>query len=269
MQRQYRIRPLSEYTGAKPPEPASSYQFPAWDEAHANSIGFIDYLNFLLLFCPAVPSENETLDRFAKIGVGPGRAFDPAVVEPQIRQAIEEGIKEGGDRLQAAIAKTTTSVDLFGTREFLGKDYVMKRAVGAAMGIYGNSKEEAYYTAYVVDNDRNPLDGSKNYVLHFSKDQVPPVKFFWSMTMYNLPQRLLVQNQINRYAIGSRTRGLQTNPDGSVDIYLQSKSPGSQKESNWLPSPPTGPYYMILRMYGPQGTLLSGNWVAPQPALQK
>jgi len=269
MQRQYRIMSLSEYTGAKPPEPASSYQFPAWDEAHANSIGFIDYLNFLLLFSPAVPSENETLDRFAKIGIGPGRAFDPVVVEPQIRQAIEEGIKEGGDRLQTAIAKTTSSVDLFGTREFLGKNYVMKRAVGAAMGIYGNSKEEAYYTAYAVDNDRNPLDGSKNYVLHFSKDQVPPVKFFWSMTMYNLPQRLLVQNQVNRYAIGSRTSGLQTNPDGSVDIYLQSKSPGSQKESNWLPSPPTGPYYMILRMYGPQGTLLNGNWVAPQPTLQK
>jgi hypothetical protein len=269
MQRQYRIRALSEYTGAKPPEPAPRYQFPAWDDARANSIGFIDYLNFILLFSPAVPSEKEMLNHFANIGIGPGRAFDPAILDPQTRQAIEEGVKEGGERLQAAIATTTSSVDLFGTREFLGKNYIMHRAVGAAMGIYGNSKEEAYYTAYAVDNDRKPLDGSKNYVLHFSKDQVPPVKFFWSMTMYNLPQRLLVRNQINRYAIGCRTPGLQMNPDGSVDIYLQSKSPGSQKESNWLPSPPTGPYYMILRMYGPQGTLLNGSWVAPQPTLQK
>ena len=269
MQRQYRIRALSEYTGAKPPEPAPHYQFPAWDDARVNSIDFINYLNFILLFSPAVPSEKETFERFAKIGIGPGRAFDPATLDPQTRQAIEAGIKDGGDRLQAVIAKTTSSVDLFGTREFLGKDYVMKRAVGAAMGLYGNSKEEAYYTAYAVDSDEKPLDGSKNYVLHFSKDQVPPVKFFWSMTMYNLQQRLLVDNPLNRYAIGSRTPGLKANSDGSVDIYLQSKSPESQKESNWLPSPSSGPYYTILRMYGPQGTLLNGNWVAPQPTLLK
>jgi hypothetical protein len=209
------------------------------------------------------------LNRFAKIGIGAGRAFDPATLDPQIRQTIEDGVKEGNDRLQATIAKTTSSVNLFGTREFLGKDYIMERAVGAAMGIYGNSKEEAYYTAYAVDTDKKPLDGSKNYVLHFAKDQVPPVKFFWSMTMYNLPQRLLIDNPLDRYAIGSRTPGLQTNPDGSVDIYLQSKSPGPRKESNWLPSPAGGPYYMILRMYGPQGTLLNGSWVAPQPTLLK
>ena len=98
---------------------------------------------------------------------------------------------------------------------------------------------------------------------------MPPVKFFWSMTVYNLPERLLIDNSLNRYAIGSRTPGLKTNADGSIDIYLQSKSPGSQKESNWLPAPPTGPYYMILRMYGPQGTLTKGSWVAPQPAIQK
>ena len=109
------------------------------------------------------------------------------------------------------------------------------------------------------------MDGGKNYVLRFSKDQVPPVKFFWSMTMYDLPGRLLVENPIKRYAIGSRTQGLKTNADGSVDIYLQSQSPGADKDSNWLPTPPKGPFFMVLRMYGPQGTLAGGSWQAPQP----
>lgn len=266
MQRQYRIRALSEYTGGKPPAPGPTHQFPAWDEARANSIGFIDYLNFLLQFVSPVASEKASLSRFAKIGIGPGRAFDSATLGPEIRQAIEAGIKEGGGQLQAAIAKTTSSVELFGTRKFLGKEYVIRRAVGAAMGIYGNSKEEAYYTPYTADTKKQPLDGSKNYVLHFAQDQIPPVKFFWSMTMYGLPGRLLVDNPINRYAIGSRTPGFKTNADGSVDIYLQSKSPGAEKESNWLPTPPKGPYYMVLRMYGPQGTLAAGEWKAPQPA---
>ncbi len=143
----------------------------------------------------------------------------------------------------------------------------MRRALGAALGLYGNSKEEAYYTPYATDAAKQALDGSKSYVLHFSKDQVPPVKFFWSMTMYDLPGRQLVANPISRHAIGSRTPGLKTNADGSVEIYLQSTSPGSDKESNWLPTPPKGPYYMVLRMYGPEGTLASGSWQAPQPAV--
>ncbi len=267
MQRQYRIRPLSEFTGGKPPQPAPTYQFPAWDEARANSIGFIDYLNFLLRFAPVVDSEKAMMERFAKIGIGPGRAFDPATVEPTTRAAIEAGIKEGSTQLQAELAKTTSSVDLFGTRAFLGSDYVMRRAVGAAIGIYGNSKEEAYYTAYNADANKQPLDGGKRYVLRFSKDQVPPVKFFWSMTMYDLPGRLLVDNPIQRYAIGSRTQGLKTNADGSVDIYLQATSPGGDKESNWLPTPKQGPFFMVLRMYGPEGKLAAGEWQAPQPTV--
>ena len=265
MQRQYRIRPLSEFTGGKPPPPAPTFLFPAWDEARANSIGFIDYLNFLLRFTPVVESEKAMMQRFARIGIGPGKAFDPATVEPATRAAIEAGIKDGASKLQAELARTTSSVDLFGTREFLGQDYVMRRAVGAAIGIYGNSKEEAYYTAYSLDANKQPLDGSKRYVLKFSRDQVPPVKFFWSMTMYNLPDRLLVDNQIERYAIGSRTKGLKTNADGSVDIYLQSASPGGDKDSNWLPTPKEGPFFMVLRMYGPEGKLAAGEWQAPQP----
>ena len=269
MQRQYRIRPLSEYTGAKPPPPAPLYQFPAWDETRANSIGFIDYLNFILQFTPPVASEKAALEQFAKIGIGPGRAFDAATLDPATRDAIEAGIKDGAAKLKATLDATTSSVNLFGTREFLGADYVMRRAVGAAIGIYGNSKEEAYYTAYNVDADKQALDGSKTYVLHFSKEQVPPVKFFWSMTMYDLPGRLLVENPIKRYAIGSRTDGLKTNADGSVDIYLQAKSPGAEKDSNWLPTPPKGNFFMVLRMYGPQGALAADSWQAPQPAAAK
>ena len=265
MQRQYRIRPLSEYSGTRPPQPAPTYVFPAWDEARANSIGLIDYLNFILNFAPPVESEKAIFERFAKIGIGPGRAFDAASLDPQIREAIEAGVKEGNDKLQAAIAETTSSVNLFGTREFLGEDYIMRRALGAAMGLYGNSKEEAYYTAYAVDAEKQPLDGSKKYILHFSKEQVPTVKFFWSMTMYDLPGRQLVANPISRYAIGSRTPGLKTNADGSVDIYLQSELPGADKELNWLPTLREGPFYMVLRMYGPEGNLAAGSWQAPLP----
>lgn len=268
-QRQYRIRPLSEFAGTKPPAPAPEFIFPAWDEARANAATFISYLNFILQFSPKVATEQEAMARFARIGIGAARPFDAQSLDPSMLKAIEAGVAEGQSRLQAQVAKSTSSVDLFGTRAFLGEDYVMRRAVGAAMGIYGNSKQEAQYGGFALDADGKPLDGAKAYVLHFTKDQVPPVKYFWSLTMYSLPQRLLVANAIDRYSIGSRTQGLKTNPDGSVDIYLQSASPGKDRESNWLPTPASGNYFMALRMYGPEGSLAEGRWQSPQPAALK
>jgi hypothetical protein len=266
-QRQYRIRPLSEFTGAKPAAPAPAVQFPGWDEARANSPDFISYLNFLMQFTPAVSSEEGMLAEFAKIGIAPGATFDAAALDPEIRAAIATGIADAQKELNDTIAQTTSSRTLFGTRDSLGDNYIMERAVGAAMGIYGNSQEEAVYTAFQIGEDGQPLDAAKKYLLHFNADQVPDVKYFWSMTMYDLPDRLLVENPLSRYAIGSRTEGLKSNDDGSIDIYLQSETPGADAESNWLPTPENGNFYMVLRMYGPQGTLLDGSWKAPQPTI--
>jgi hypothetical protein len=86
-------------------------------------------------------------------------------------------------------------------------------------------------------------------VPHF--DQPPPVDAFWSLTMYDVPNYLFIDNPLNRYAIGDRTEGLQANADGSLDIVIQRDPPGPDKESNWLPAP-AGPFRPILRMYNPR-----------------
>ena len=91
---------------------------------------------------------------------------------------------------------------------------------------------------------------------------MPPAKNFWSITMYKLPQRWLVDNPIDRYAIGSATPGLKTAADGSISIYVQAKSPGQDKENNWLPAP-DGPCWSVLRIYGPGESILDGTWKVP------
>ena len=70
---------------------------------------------------------------------------------------------------------------------------------------------------------------------HFNKNELPPVRGFWSLTMYD-HEMYMVDNPIRRYAIGDRDK-LQFNQDGSLDIYIQHESPGRSKESNWLPAP--------------------------------
>ena len=87
------------------------------------------------------------------------------------------------------------------------------------------------------------------------------------MTMYNLPARLIFHNPIERYSIGDRTPGLKQDADGSLSIYLQPASPGGDKESNWLPTPPEGPFFYVIRVYLPTKEAQDGSWKEPKPIL--
>jgi hypothetical protein len=264
IQKQYRLTPLSSFEHTQAPPPVPKIEFPKWDETKATSIDFISYLNFLLQFTqPTAPSEGELMQRFSKIGIVPGKPFDPSTLPPETRQAIEAGVADGKAALADAEKHTTSSYNLFGSRENLNGDYTT-RAVAAAMGIYGNTKEEAVYVGTRVNADHEQLVGSQPYVLHFDKKDLPPARFFWSMTMYDLPARHLVANPIQRYSIGDRTKGIKYGADGSLDIYIQHTSPGVDKESNWLPAP-EGAYTVIARIYGPGVSVFDGSWKFPLP----
>jgi hypothetical protein len=139
------------------------------------------------------------------------------------------------------------------------KAYVT-RAVTARIGLWGNHGYEADYAIVWTDADGQPLDGANRYELRL--EQPPPVDAFWSLTMYDVPDFYLVANPINRYSIGDRTPGLKTADDGSVTIFMQTDSPGPDKESNWLPTP-AGAFRPIVRMYQPQKPILDGTYVLP------
>jgi hypothetical protein len=99
------------------------------------------------------------------------------------------------------------------------------------------------------------------YVLHFSKDELPPVDAFWSLTMYDA-EGFQVANSINRFAIGDRDP-LSFNGDGSLDLYIQNDNPGSGKEANWLPAPKSGRLGLTLRLYAPLPQVANGSWNPP------
>jgi hypothetical protein len=259
----YVLTSLSAFTGTPAPAPAPAIDWPVWDAGQAQGIGFITYLNALLPFMPTVPSEAAMLARFARIGIGAGLPFDPGSLSPPIRAAMEEGIASAAAELQAAALRQTSSRGFFGTREELGPDYITLRNYGALLGIYGNSEAEAFYASQQTDDAGRVLDGSRRWVLRFEPGQLPPVTEFWSITMYGLPDRLLVDNPIDRYSIGDRTEGLTPGPDGALEIYIQHDNPGPEKEANWLPAP-DGPFFFVGRFYGPGPAILEGNWSLPR-----
>jgi len=127
----------------------------------------------------------------------------------------------------------------------------------ALIGLGANVPEDAVYPISNVDSEGQPYDGSNRYVIHFEKGEFPPVRGFWSLSMYD-EEMYFVDNPIRRYVIGDRDK-LQFNKDGSLDIYIQHASPGKDKESNWLPAPP-GDFDLVLRAYWPTLEVLTGGW---------
>lgn len=268
IQQQYLVQPLSAFLGQPAPDPAPPIEFPKplTPEAQRTSIEFFDLLNFYLQFCPTHPSEVELMERFAKINIGAGNAFS-ATLLPELKQAVEDGIADAWqafDENKTANVDTgkITAADGFGTREFLQNNYLF-RMTSAALGIYGNSKEEALYPAYYLDSDGQKLNGANRYTIRFEPDQLPPAHSFWSITMYELPASLLVANPIDRYLINSpMLPQLKRDEDGGITLYVQSESPGKDRESNWLPAS-TGPFWVTVRLYWPKEEALNGTWKLP------
>ena len=273
IQAQYKVQPLSRFTGTtSPPAPVLEFVEPLSAEAQRTSPEFFGILNFLLQFAPTHSSETALMARFAKAGIGAGRAFDLAALSPEQRRAVEEGMADAWRdyaRYKADVIDTgkKSSADGFGTREFLANDY-MTRMASAVLGIYGNSKEEANYPAYFMDSEGKPLDGASNrYTVRFEPSKLPPVNSFWSLTVYELPASLLTENPINRYLINSPMESqLVRDADGGITLYIQHDSPGKAREANWLPAP-KGPFFMVMREYWPKPEALDGTWKAP-PAVR-
>jgi hypothetical protein len=272
----YRLQTLSAFLGAPSPQVAPAIDFipPLTPEEQRTSLGFFRILNFVWQYAPTPSSEASQMEQFARLGIGPGKPFDPGGLAPELKTAIADGMADAWATF-AEFKKTridtgeVTSGDLFGTREFLQGNSLYRMAA-AVLGIYGNSREEAIYPAYFTDASGQKLDGARTgYVLRFAPGQLPPVNAFWSLTLYELPSSLLSANVLNRYLINSpMLPELARDADGGLSFCIQHESPGEGKEPNWLPAP-KGPFFMILRLYRPKPEALNGTWKPPMVSAEK
>lgn len=259
LQQQYRLRALHEYTGSAPPIAAPAIAWSPWDDKTGLGPEFIAPLNKILTLCPTHPSEQGLRERFAQIGIVPGQAFDVTALPADVRQALLAGIADAQAQMHTAVSQTRSTLGLFGNREALRGNY-LNRAVAAHIGIYGNSVEEAFYTGTRLDSQGQPLQGGRRYRLRFAPGQLPPASEFWSLTLYDLPDRQLVANSIDRYCLSSRDK-LQADADGGVTLVMQASTP--QASNNWLPTPASGAFTLILRLYGPKREVIEQRWRMP------
>jgi hypothetical protein len=264
LQRQLAVAPLSQWpTGAvaATPMPAeSSGEAPPAQVKGMDAPAYFARLATLLHDNPPPPAAGPAMKRFATIGLVPGKASKPspelgATLETAKTAALEK-IADKTAHLGEVVNGWRTITQGVGT---YGTDYLQRAAV-AEYGLGANLPADAVYPATNVDETGHPLLGDKRYVLHFDKGETPQVNAFWSLTLYD-KGGYFVPNPLNRFAV--RDSRLKTNADGSLDIYLQSDSPGKDHDANWLPTPTSGPFTLLLRMYWPKPSVLDGSYRPP------
>jgi hypothetical protein len=269
VQANYKVQTLNDFLGKETTSQVIAPAIPPYNPEKVTGVEFITYLNAIMADGKVHESERALFEKFAKIGIGPGKSFDVEAMDSSIVNAIKEGIVSAQAKIKAEssmLGEQRNGWQLisgaFGTREAMKGKY-LTRAAAAYFGLWGNDLEEAFYPESSVDGMGDALDGSKhNYVLHFDKDEIPPVKAFWSLSMYKLPEQLFIENEIDRYVISSATEGLQYNNDGSLDVYIQKENPEKDKVSNWLPAH-DGLFSLQARLYWPSPENLNPLYVMP------
>lgn len=262
------LYPLAEYDGKVKRQDWSSLPL---QSIAANANGgetrwvrpetFFEQLPLVLRDAPPLPGESAN---YAQVqAVIEAARKNPALKDVMVQAAIEAERELIDPLLQfrnwgLALAHNWTTLDN-GAR--FGTDYFMRTAV-AKSNMLVNTANETKYFYQDLDSAKVRLNGKGQYRITFAKGQLPPVRGFWSLTLYD-DQHFFVPNAIGRYSLGTKSKQLKYAEDGSVTLYLQSTSPGADKSSNWIPAPAEGDFSLMLRAYWPDEPLIDGRWTPP------
>ncbi|MCM8610481.1 DUF1254 domain-containing protein [Accumulibacter sp.] len=271
------VVPLSAYGQSRTPTPGVVDPAIDMKTAVRAQVDALDASAYFKLFAellksnPAAADDAPMLAKLARIGVVPGQDFDAAKLDPAVAKGLAGAPKSAQelimDWMKGGIVAGDFKLEhgwLFTTKTGLyGTNYI-QRALVTAIGLGANRPEDAVYPTSEGPDIAAKYSGEKKYVMRFEKGQLPPVNGFWSLTMYDADY-FFVDNKLNRYNLSQRNK-FKTNPDGSVDLYIQNESPGKDKESNWLPAP-NGPFVLMMRLYWPKEnapSILDGSWKVPE-----
>ena len=264
LQRRVRLRRWEDYRQGRDVLPPISPQRRVSTAPFAADPGaFLTALGEVLRDWRASAEDAELVRSFARIGLSTKDGYRPERLPAGVRAASLRGVADGEAAVRRktfALGRNVRGWSINNEGSIFGSDHLLRAAV-AMDQIYVLPREEALYPNARLDSEGRVLDGRNAYELHFSKEELPPVRFFWSATMYHAAG-LMVDNPINRYSIGDRAPGLIREPDGGVRILIQNAAPAKPEAVNWLPAP-AGPFMLMLRLYGPLPAAQSGAWSPP------
>jgi hypothetical protein len=209
---------------------------------------------------PAYAADGAALEKLTKLGIEPGKDFDIAKVDPAITRGLQRAVKAVHNKMQEGVNRMETVNGWLQPTDIgrYGTDYDTRAGI-TLVGLGANMPDDTIYPTAYVDGDDKPLDSVNKYILHYERGSLQPTNATWSISQYK--GNFYEHNVLERYAIAP-WMPLKFNADGSLDIYLQANSPGSEKEANWLPTP-AGQFNITIRNYFPQRSALDGTYKNP------
>ena len=271
LQDQYTLTPLSQW-GKKDAAPvAVAKALPLFDR-RSDPLADWKTINRAMTEIPPQARDAVLIKQFELIGVGPGQDVDK--MSEATKRGLVRALDAGkriltGASLNGAGLATSKSQWRIPPKEWgrfgAAGEHFLRSAMQSLQGIATNDTVEALYPQVFRDTNGEPLNGSHRYRLHFAPGQLPPAKAFWSLTAYGLDLNL-IDNPINRYSLGNRSKDLRYDADGGLTLYIQKDSPGASQESNWLPSGDAG-FALAIRLYIPDLQAVDKGW--EPPALQR
>jgi hypothetical protein len=269
LQRQYKLTPLSAWgklyalPDRVPVAVGVDTKTPPLVQVQKMDAGeYFGRLARLMKDNPPASSDGPMVEKLKTLGIEPGKDFDIGRIDPGIARELQnamgafEMLEEGVKKLKTDNGWIVMPRDIGD----YGTDYETRAGI-ALVGLGAIWPDDVVYPTAFEDGDDKPLDGANRYVLHFDKGRTPPTNATWSVSMYD-PQGYYVPNPINRYNLAA-WMPLAYNADGSLDIYIQAASPGTDKQANWLPAPAAGPFNLTVRDYWPKGTVIDGTYKLP------
>jgi hypothetical protein len=266
------LYPLAEFDGKmKRRDWAALPKFPSQEQGEAETKWVVpdkifDVLPAVLKDAPPLPGEGARYEQV--LGV-----VAAAQKDPELKKAmIDEATKADKDLVEPLLQFRNFGLQLphywstVSNGAAFGTDYFTRTAVGKS-NIFVNKQNETKYFYQDLDEGGQRLNGTKRYTVTFPKGQTPPVRGFWSLTLYN-QNHFFATNDIKRYSIGTKNKTLKYSPDGSLTIYVQADPPVEDQRGNWLPAPKDADFSLYVRSYWPQIAITDGSWTPPavQPA---
>jgi hypothetical protein len=226
-------------------------------------IFFFQTLSELMKDNPPPPNERPFVESLGELGIRSGHSLDLRAIDRVVHIAIDQGTSKARIALgevskNPRVEEWDIWTPVIRTDDHTGDHFQRAYNLSTDLGLHPAEDVTKFTTG--IDGYRKPLDGNNKYIMHFPKDALPPVNAFWSLTLYD-SKKALVKNRLDRFAIGSLDKPAM-NEDGSLELYIQSFSPGNDREMNWLPSPMEG-FTLCMSLYWPKDEVLSKKWTPP------
>ncbi len=209
---------------------------------------YFNLLNVLMLDNKPYPQDQAFFLKTAYLGFGSeDKEFSIDSFDEETQNKMNMIPNEVKTYFQELMAEKTVNGWLYSDNTKSYESDYERRAFSAYRNIANFIPEDFVSAESRVDDEKEFLSGNKEYVLHFNKEQIPPAKAMWILAAYNT-DLTFAENTLKRYWLSSKD-DLQYNSDGSLDIYIQNKTPGKDKESNWLPIPDKE-FILVFNVYG-------------------